>query len=129
MTREVTIPPKYDDVIYEQPLIHKKENPLWLKLVVFLIWHAFASTVYACKESGRPGDWIWLTIRLPPREAAIFSSYLLFLFLFDLYFYFFRLDLAHHKIASKRRCHIFFYDYRPHHLVELTAFFNIFFSF
>ena len=36
MTREVTIPPKYDDVIYEQPLVHKKrENPLWLKLVVF----------------------------------------------------------------------------------------------
>ena len=37
-----------------------------------------------------------------------------------------RLDLAHHKIASKRRCHIFFYHYRHHHLVELTAFFTIF---
>ena len=54
----------------------RREGPsrVILKMLVFLIWQAFALTVYACKESGWAGDWIWLTIRLPPRDVVIFSS-------------------------------------------------------
>ena len=47
---------------------------LWFPMVGVLIWQAIAWAVYACKESGWAGDWIWLTIRFPPQDNATFHG-------------------------------------------------------